>query len=158
MSSKGYILWVLFASILMVGCDSSVVYQENLKIKNASWDQKQKALFEFDIEETADNYELFMNFRHGGEYPYQNIYLFTTTVSPSGLTAKDTAQMLLADNKGRWLGKGIGDIFDYQFKFKGGKIFPEKGTYTFQLEQAMREEALDNVTDIGITVKRINQK
>jgi gliding motility-associated lipoprotein GldH len=137
-------------------CDSSVVYEKNLKIKNADWDQGEKALFEFDIDDSTKGYEIYMNFRHGGDYPYQNIYLFTRTVSPSGLIAKDTAQMLLADNKGRWLGKGIGDIFDYQFKYKGGNLFPEKGTYTFQIEQAMREKTLENVTDIGITIKKLN--
>ena len=98
-----------------------------------------------------------MNFRHGGDYPYQNIYLFIKSKSPSGKIAKDTAQMILANNKGRWMGKGIGDIFDYQFRFKQGPLFPEKGEYYFEIEQAMREENLDKVTDIGISVKKVNE-
>lgn len=149
-------LLVVFTSL--VACDGNTIFEENLKIKDSVWNQNEKAYFEFDIQDSTIAYEIYMNFRHGGNYPYKNIYLFTRTVSPSGLIAKDTAQMLLADNKGRWLGKGIGDIFDYQFKYKAGNLFPESGTYTFEIEQAMREESLENVTDIGIAIKKLNKE
>lgn len=70
--------------------------------------------------------------------------------------AIDTAQMILADPKGRWLGKGIGDLYDYQFRFKSGKIFPEKGKYELLIEQAMRDQVLPDITDIGITIKKMD--
>ncbi len=141
----------------LIACDNSTVFEENLRIKNATWERNQKAFFEFEINDTTGIYDLYLNFRHGGDYPYQNIYLFSKSKSPSGKIAKDTAQMILANNKGRWVGKGIGDIFDYQFRFKQGPLFPEKGEYSFEIEQAMREENLDNVTDIGVSVKRVNE-
>ena len=143
--------------VTLVSCDSSVVFEENLRIKNATWDHNEKAFFEFEIKDSSAIYDLYLNFRHGGDYPYQNIYLFIESRRPSGQIAKDTAQMILADNKGRWMGKGIGDIFDYQFRFKRGPLFPEKGRYYFEIEQAMREESLDNVTDIGIAIKKVKE-
>ncbi len=143
--------------VTLVSCDRSVVFEENLRIKNATWDRNEKAFFEFEINDSSAIYDLYLNFRHGGDYPYQNIYLFIESRSPSGQIAKDTAQMILADNKGRWMGKGIGDIFDYQFRFKRGPLFPEKGRYYFEIEQAMREESLDNVTDIGIAIKKVKE-
>ena len=143
--------------VTLVSCDRSVVFEENLRIKNATWDRNEKAFFEFEINDSSAIYDLYLNFRHGGDYPYQNIYLFIESRSPSGQIAKDTAQMILADNKGRWMGKGIGDIFDYQYRFKRGPLFPEKGRYYFEIEQAMREESLDNVTDIGIAIKKVKE-
>ena len=143
--------------VTLVSCDRSVVFEENLRIKNATWDRNEKAFFEFEINDSSAIYDLYLNFRHGGDYPYQNIYLFIESRSSSGQIAKDTAQMILADNKGRWMGKGIGDIFDYQFRFKRGPLFPEKGRYYFEIEQAMREESLDNVTDIGIAIKKVKE-
>jgi len=142
--------------VTMVACDSSEVFEENLRIKNSAWERKEKAFFEFEIKDSSATYDLYLNFRHGGDYPYQNIYLFIESKSPSGKIAKDTAQMILANNKGHWMGKGIGDIFDYQFRFKQGLLFPENGKYYFEIEQAMREETLNNVTDIGIAVKKVN--
>ena len=143
--------------VTLVSCDQSVVFEENLRIKNATWNRNEKAFFEFEIKDSSAIYDLYLNFRHGGDYPYQNIYLFIESRSPSGQIAKDTAQMILADNKGRWMGKGIGDIFDYQFRFKQGPLFPEKGRYYFEIEQAMREESLENVTDIGIAIKKVKE-
>ena len=140
----------------LVACDSSTVFEENLRIKNSAWERNEKAFFEFEISDSAAIYDLYLNFRHGGDYPYQNIYLFVESKSPSGKIAIDTAQMILANKKGRWMGKGIGDIFDYQFRFKQGRLFPENGKYYFEIEQAMREETLDNVTDIGMAVKKVN--
>lgn len=146
-----------FISVLCCfACDTNTVFEENLKIKEGIWNREEKAYFEFEIKDSSAVYDIFLNFRHGGDYPYQNIYLFTETISPSGMLAKDTAQILLADNKGRWFGKGIGDIFDYQLLYKRGNLFPENGLYYFEIEQAMRDKALESVTDIGISVKKVN--
>lgn len=144
----------LAAALLLMACEQGVVIDKNLKITDANWEREQTAKFQFEIEDSLTEYEIYLNFRHGGDYPYQNLYLFTKTIGPNGLLAKDTAQMLLADNRGRWLGKGIGDIYDYQFKFKYGQLFPIKGEYTFEIEQAMYDEVLENVTDIGLTIKQ----
>lgn len=146
-----------FCIICFTACEPGLILDENLKIENAQWEREKTANFEFEIEDSTGVYEIYLNFRHGGEYPYQNLYLFTETFGPLGLTAKDTAQMLLADNRGRWLGKGIGDIFDYQFKYKEGQLFPAKGSYRFKIEQAMYDKVLDNVTNVGLTIKKINK-
>jgi len=114
------------------------------------------AKFTFDIKDSAASYSILFNFRHGGNYPYKNIYFFSRFKSPDGKIAVDTAQMILADHKGRWMGKGIGDLYDYQFKFKSGKIFPEKGEYELLIEQAMRDKVLPDVTDIGIAIKKMD--
>ena len=151
-----FVSTILFSTILaLTACDSSVVFEENLRIKNAAWQRQDKAFFQVEITDSLAAYEWVLNFRHGGDYPYKNIYLFIESTSPSGLVAKDTAQMIRATNKGRWMGKGIGDIFDYQFQFKKGKIFPEKGNYYIEIEQAMRDKTLENVTDIGIAIKKV---
>ncbi len=141
--------------VLIGGCNQSMVYEENLKIPNAKWDRNNTSKFKFGIEDSLAQYALLLNFRHSGKYLYKNIYLFTKTISPSGKLAVDTAQMILANSRGKWLGKGIGDIYDYQFKFKQGQLFPEKGTYEVIIEQAMRDEVLTNVTDIGIGIEKI---
>jgi len=142
--------------LALAACDPNSVFEENLKIEDAEWNRGQKAIFSFNIEDTTEVYELYFNFRHAGDYPYKNIYLFSRTISPSNKLAVDTAQMILADNQGRWMGKGIGDIYDYRFQFKKGDLFPESGTYTIEIEQGMRNEVLPNVTDIGISVMKQN--
>lgn len=154
MHPKSFIASGFLFIVLLSGCDKGHIYEETLKIPKAEWNRNETAKFEFTIEDSLAEYAFFLNFRHSGDYLYRNIYLFSTTKSPSGKIAVDTAQMILANPQGRWLGKGIGDIYDYQFKFKQGYLFPEKGTYYITLEQAMREKTLTKVTDIGIGIKK----
>lgn len=138
-------------------CNSDLLYEENLKVSDAKWLRSERAIFKFAVEDTSAFYDIYLNFRHGGDYPFKNLYLFVKTKNPNGLYAKDTAQMIFADNKGRWLGKGIGGIYDYQFKFKEGISFPKSGEYEVELEQGMREIELDDVTDVGIRIEKVSE-
>lgn len=150
------LLFSLFFSFF-IACEEERIYEKSLKIPHAEWERLNKAQFEFEIKDSTANYSFQLNFRHGGDYPYKNIYLFTKTISPNGKVAIDTAQMILSDRKGRWMGKGIGDIYDYQFKFKEGSLFPSAGKYQFEIEQAMRDQTVSEVTDIGISIIKINE-
>ena len=131
-----------------------MIYEESLKIESAEWHRNDIAQYEFNIDDSEAVYSFYLNFRHGGAYPYKNVYLFCRTTSPSGKVATDTAQMILANNFNRWMGKGIGDLYDYQFKFKEGDLFPEIGKYQFSIEQGMRDSILPEITDIGIAIKK----
>jgi gliding motility-associated lipoprotein GldH len=69
----------------------------------------------------------------------------------------DTVNCKLADNSGKWLGKGIGDLWDLQIPYIGGFKFAQKGKYTVSLEQAMRvENGLEGITDVGLRVEKAN--
>ena len=73
----------------------------------------------------------------------------------------DTVECTLADGTGRWYGKGTGFIFSDRFQahvlYKLRNRFPRSGRYTLTLEQAMREEKLSGVIDVGISVERSKQ-
>lgn len=144
--------------LLFSACDSNLLFEENLKVSDARWDRDEKAVFTFEVEDTLSTYDFYLNVRHSGDYPYKNLYLFTKSRSPNGLVAIDTAQMIFADNMGRWMGKGIGGIYDYQFKFKEKVLFPQRGEYTVEIEQAMRDEELENITDIGIRIEKRSEQ
>ena len=54
--------------------------------------------------------------------PFRNIYLFVTTTSPDGKSITDTLQYNLADEKGKWYGKGFGDIHELKLPYKSNVI------------------------------------
>jgi gliding motility-associated lipoprotein GldH len=68
---------------------------------------------------------------------------------------RDTVELTLADASGKWLGSGMGDIWDNRVLFKQSFRFPEKGTYQFALEQAMRVDPLPQVMDVGIRIEKV---
>ena len=139
---------------MLTACDNALLFEENLKIVESEWHRNEKAKFQFTVKDTLASYDFYLNIRHGGDYPFKNLYLFTETRSPNGLIAKDTAQMIFADNRGRWMGKGIGGIYDYQFKFKEQVEFPVSGEYVVEIEQGMREISVPQLTDIGIRIEK----
>lgn len=70
---------------------------------------------------------------------------------------RDTVELTLADPSGKWLGSGMGDIWDNRVLFKQQFRFPEKGTYIFTLEQAMRIDPLPQIMDVGIRIEKALQ-
>ena len=140
--------------ILLLSCDPDRVYEKNIKIPDGVWDDNNPVLFEVAISDTITPYNLFINVRNSGMYPMQNLYLFITTTAPSGHSVRDTVQIMLADNKGKWYGEGLGDIWDLQRPYKKNVRFAQTGKYTFKYEQGMRMERLPFILDVGLRIER----
>lgn len=151
------LLKIAFALALFIGlysCDSDKVYEEYIEVENALWQKENIASFKFLAEDTIVPHNLYINIRNTGDYSYSNLYLFVTLQGPDGNLLKDTVNCKLADKSGKWLGNGIGDLWDLQMPYIGGFKFAQKGEYTFSLEQAMRvENGLDGITDVGLRVE-----
>ena len=55
-----------------------------------------------DINDTINPYNVFIDIRHTGDYPYSDLYLFITATGPDMAPMRDTVDCLLADADGRW--------------------------------------------------------
>lgn len=145
---------IIFSLFLIISCDPGRVYEKNIKIPDGVWEYNNPVLFEVAISDTITSYNLYINVRNSGMYPMQNLYMFITTTAPSGHSVKDTIQIMLADNKGKWLGKGLGDIWDLQRPYKKNVRFAQTGKYMFKFEQAMRVEKLPFILDVGLRIEQ----
>jgi gliding motility-associated lipoprotein GldH len=76
------------------------------------------------------------------------------SVSPDLVEFKDTLECVLADNYGRWIGKGGGSLHQLPVSFMQQIKFPKPGTYKFELIQGMREDTLAGIHDIGLRIIR----
>ena len=106
------------------------------------------------MEDTTGLFDFYLTLRHNSKYKYSNIYFFVSTTFPDGQFSRDTVEFILADRRGKWYGKGIGSIKDLKILLKKGVSFPIPGNYVFEFEQAMREENLEGITDIGILIEK----
>jgi gliding motility-associated lipoprotein GldH len=137
-----------------MSCSSKTVYDNNKSIPDNVWKSDQIIRFDVDLEDTVHIHKFYLNLRHKTSYRYANIFLFINTTYPNGNEARDTVECILADPSGKWLGKGISNIRDNQVLLRRGLRFPQKGTYIFEFEQAMREPELEGVMDIGLRIVR----
>lgn len=149
-----FITLFLLCAVVFTSCDSSRIYEENKQITDQLWDTTERVVCEVTITDTINPVNFYVNLRHADGYPYNNLFLFITTKFPNGKSSRDTLECILADETGKWLGKGLGDIYDCQIPFKKGVRFPISGTYTFTLEQAMRVDKLPLILDAGLRIEK----
>ena len=156
MKSLSYILMGVF---MLSACDNNRIYEQNSKLSENAWLIDEKPSFEVELEDTSSSMNLYVNVRHSAHYPFSNLWLFVNTTLPGGGQERDTLECVLAAKDGRWLGSGLGDIWDVQTPFKSTK-FKQVGTYVFELEQAMRYgdqaqiDRLPEIMDVGIRIER----
>lgn len=158
---KSLIVFVASVLMLLTGCSEPPVFQADVPIAEGSWDRANKPSFTFNIKDTVNKHDVFIDVRHNGDYPFSDLFLFVDLKGPGGRTARDTVECLLADPTGKWFGKGQGFIFADRYQahvlYKLGNRFPSGGEYTVTLEQAMRTEKLPGVLDVGMSVMRSKQ-
>jgi len=134
-------------------CDSSRIFEENMEVSPEGWDASAPFTFSFDVTDTLTPCNFYLNVRHTGAYKYSNLYVFIKTIFPNNEMARDTFECVLQQSDGKWLGSGTGGGRDHQIPFKMGLRFPLKGSYIFEIEQAMREPKLKDLKSIGIRVE-----
>ncbi len=147
-----FLLIALFAS----GCTEAVVFQEDAQIPNGQWERGWNPTFSFEVTDTVNAHDVYLDVRHTGDYPFSNLFTFVKLTGPGGEHLTDTVECTLADPTGRWYGKGTGFVNSYRAHvlYKMRNRFPRTGRYSIQLEQAMRRDTLPGVMDVGISVER----
>ncbi|MCX6322280.1 MAG: gliding motility lipoprotein GldH [Bacteroidia bacterium] len=148
---------ILTSLVLLSSCNSNVVYTDSLEMPEKTWKLLDISAFKIPITDTLNSNNVFFTIRTGSSYPFRNIYLFVTTTSPNGKSITDTLQYNLADEKGKWYGKGFGDIHELKLPYKTNVYFPVKGSYQFKIQHGMRVEDLKGVYDFGLRIEKISK-
>jgi gliding motility-associated lipoprotein GldH len=138
----------------LASCDSKRFFEENKSLENGVWMNTNSQVFTVNIADTLARYDLYLNVRNDGIYPYSNLYLFIHTTLPGGKTATDTVECQLSNPDGKWRGSGLGSLKFNRFLFQREMAFPRKGQYRFELEQAMRVKELKGIRDVGIRIEK----
>ena len=149
-----FILTILF---LLSSCNSKIVYTNSQTMAEETWKLMDITAFKVPITDTLNSNNVFFTIRNSSSYPFRNIYLFVTTISPDGKKITDTLQYNLADEKGKWYGKGFGDIHELNLPYKSTVYFPLKGTYEFKIQHGMRVENLKGVYDFGLRIEKFRK-
>ena len=147
----------LIFAVMLVSCnDQQAIIDTNIELDKFNWSYSEKVKIPFTIEQVEKSYNLFLNLRHTSDYKYSNIFLLIQIIDPNGKKTTERKEFKLALPDGEWLGSGSGNLYSYQILFKENFKFTLKGKYTIELEQNMRDNPLDYITDAGIRVERAN--
>ncbi len=146
-----------FAALLalIAGCTNNDVYFQYKAIPPSGWSKDSVCIFDIPVDDTTAVFNLYVNVRNRGEYPYQNLWLFLQKMSPDSVIVKDSIELYLADQRGKWLGSGLGSVLEMPVLYKQNMQFDQKGTYRFQIRQGMRDSILIGINDIGMRLEKI---
>ncbi len=148
------IIYILaFLALILTSCNDGGVYNDCTSIKEFAWHKDSLSTFKPIITDTVGQYNVLITVRHDTKYAYQNLWLFVKSTSPEGIIVKDTIECYLADNRGKFLGNGI-SVYEMPILYMSKIKFPKQGTYTFDIQQGMRDSILVGVRNICLSIEK----
>lgn len=144
----------LLSLLLFFSCGSSSEGDVIMNSVNNKWNKKSEQKFSLEISDPQNPKNIIFVVRNNNEYPYSNIrFIVNFTDLQSKKKQTDTLNYILAKPNGEWLGTGFGDTKETLFQYKLNYRFPAKGKYEIGLTQAMRNDDLPGIEDIGVKIE-----
>ena len=137
--------------IFVIGCETAY-YEESYSFKNRVWQYDDPRSFSFDIVDTSQVYDLILTVDHSDQFPYQNLYVKTSTRFPSDTIIEQSLSLEMANEAGFWFGECKGPNCRLSIPIQSQVHFVESGSYTLELEQYTRTDSLIGMKAIGLKV------
>lgn len=154
---KRLFLFIVPCTLYLASCTTIDQYEKSVTIPRHEWQSSYKPSFDFVISDTSSSYKIFLILRHNEKYNFNNIYVNLYIRGPGQDTAiKIQRDLLLATNDNGWLASGMDDIYEHRLQLTEKQTL-KAGSYSFAIEQIMREDPLKNVLNIGLRVEKENQ-
>jgi len=155
---KNLLFLLAACSLQLAACTlPSDVFEKDVVVPGQQWESSFKPRIEFTIKEqdTSYLYNIYLVLRHSDAYNYNNIWIQGTVREPGDTSAKSQRyDLTLATNDKGWLGSGMDDIYEHRVLIQPETKFTKPGTYSFTLEQIMREDPLRHVLNVGVRVEK----
>ena len=180
-----YCIYAIFISCLLSSCTSSPYYQDTESIPGNAWDNNFRPTFKFEITDTNALYNIYFISRHTEAYPFSNIWVMMSIKEPGETSFKKfiRQEILLSEPSGKWLGRGMGEIYEQRWPIfpedifvKDGtekiysdarlktdndnrlSYFRKKGVYEVRFEQNMRVNPLPDILHVGLRIEKAGER
>lgn len=144
---------MLLSLVGLIACNQNEVFFNYQSVNVDGWNKDSVYVFEVKIDDASKTYNVYVNTRNIEEYPYQNLWLFVNKTSSDSVQISDTINFYLADDFGKWLGDGIGSVYNMPVLYQQNIRFPKAGTYRYEIQHGMRDSLLRGINDIGLKVE-----
>ncbi|WP_071144850.1 gliding motility lipoprotein GldH [Bacteroides ihuae] len=147
-------LYIIALLLFFTSCDNKTVYHSFLHIPETGWQKKDTLSFNIEIKDSMTYVHLSAEVRNLSNYPYKNTFLSISHNLQDSTTWKtDTLELSLADNEGKWLGKGWGNLYQTSLLI-GTVLVVHPGKYSVRISHEMKDNALLGINDVGVLVEK----
>ena len=147
----------LIISIVFCSCTNEIRHSD-YKDFSDGWKSSDSATFTFN--EIPDSKgDILINIRNNNNYPFSNIFLISSLLKNGVEITTDTLEYSMADKRGRFLGKGFGNVKESLLIWKEEITFSSESKYSVILKHAMRKnqnefgmKVLPGIISVGISI------
>ncbi|SCY57377.1 gliding motility lipoprotein GldH family protein [Flavobacterium caeni] len=134
-------------------CNRNVVFKQfDASFEDNRWQRSDTRSYSFSLD-TADHYDLFVDFSYVAEVQFAEIPIQITLTSPDGVSTPQPFVIRTKDANGKESGDCAGDYCDLrQVVFQNQSL--SAGSYTVNLSNRFNHDYLPNVIGIGIRVTK----
>jgi gliding motility-associated lipoprotein GldH len=153
----GFLLMICCFHLLACTVPSGV-FEKDIALPGQQWNSSFRPTISFDIgdSDTSSRYNIYLVLRHTDAYNYNNIWIRGTVRQPGDTALRsERYDLQLATNEKGWLGSGMDDIYEHRVEIQQDTRFTHPGTYSFTLEQVMREDPLKHILNVGVRIEKV---
>ncbi len=148
----------LFVFMMLFACGEQYSVNQKSEIKKEGWSYDDKLSFSFEVKDTNQLYDLFLQIDHTVDFPRQNIYVNIYTGKKDAQLEKRQLSLEIGNKLGQWLGKCNGENCENLIPLQTNTFFDSPGVYVFELEQYTRLNPLPNISSISFLAKETSKK
>lgn len=145
---------LIIGALLFIACDSKRIAEQWVDIPANGWMKDSVCVFTATLTDTTQFVDLQVGIRNANTYPYSNLWMFISIISPQNEMHTDTFQVNLASPSGKWFGTGWGNLYTVMAPYRSDLRFLEPGAYTFQIKQGMRQDVLKGISNVGLRIEK----
>ncbi len=149
---------LLFLAIGLASCGDNFIFKSKIEIPNGQWVYADTLEFKVPVSDTAQLYNLYIQFTHADTFSNQNIYLKLYTRFPDGKRVSRIRSFDLYDIEGKPSGKCSGSSCQTTILLQDNLYFNQLGEYGITLEQFTRNSPLNGVAAVGIMMEKAAKK
>lgn len=146
------ILIALLLVCLFASCGNRQTYLHTYQaIPDRGWHVTDSLLFPIPVQLSDTTFNVQLEVRHNVNYNYKNLPLLVECIRQSTDTvlSKDTVNMVLMDESGNWLGKGIGRLLQLESSL-GTLQIARSDTCHVRVMHLNPDTLLDGISDVGL--------
>lgn len=145
----------LLAACLLCACGEQKLYHVYRAVPSRGWTKADTLVFPVLVSDSGCRRALSIEVRHTNNYPYRNLNVSLTLVSPDSLplSVPDTLHLTLANESGRWNGTGLGALYLFEQPVAEHPALPDSGLYQIKIAHCLPDSLLQGVSDVGICLK-----
>lgn len=149
-------LGIMTLVLIVFSCSNPDEVIAMQSLDKATWAKNKMYELSFDVQNHQTPKNIIFVIRNNDSYPYSNLRLIGTIFDDTNkVLSKDTLNYVLAKPNGQWLGSGFGDTKEIMFQYKTDFKFPKDGKYSIGAIQAMRNDHLAGIEDVGVKIVNV---